>query len=325
MNRNEKAKLILEEILDDITLSRLALSSILRKYLRATQLLDMPDDKAIIEKELNGYDGGDILPKYRILNCSKRYSWLDTLPYSVIRVPSWKEEFYKPMFQDYYLRDSVSRLEIYQSEGIHYNMGVHVLYGVNVTDLVDIKPQQISEVLETIKNRLYEDCSLLSINLELSNQSETIFQEKEIMVRTFLQKVSTKTLDKLDIATDTLKNGKKGTHWAQVSLACIESLINFANDIYQEEYLPKDEVKPSHTDFKRRIKFTLMSKITHKSRREYLEKLMDFIKGLDGYLQDKKHNPDEADRYDARRCLIYTYLLMSDVIESLLEHEGGES
>lgn len=308
--------------MDDITQSKSTLSAVLRKYLRVTQLLDLQEDIALTEKELNGFKNEDVLPPYRILNCSKTYEWIGVLPYLVTMTPNLNEEFQRPKFQDYYLNDSVPKLEIYREKGMIYNMGQHTLYGVNVSDLIHIKPEQIGEVLETIKNITFESCSLLLINLEFGNQSETIFREKEKVVRNFLQKVSPRTLDKLDIATDTLKNGKKGAHWSQVSLTCIESLVNFADDIYQEEYLPKGEVKPSHTDFKRKIKFTLSNKSTHKSRREYLEKLADFIKGIDGFLQDKKHNPDEADRYDARRCLVYTYLLMSDVIESLI-NDGG--
>lgn len=319
MKRNEEAKKLLSEIVDDIIYTKLSLTAILRKYLRIAQLLDLQIEQDWAHKELNGYLPTDTLPLYRILNCKKRYSWSGVLPYHISINKFLKDKFYELRFENFSILESIPKLENSLQNGISYFLSKQNLSGVVVDDILDIISIQIEEIIQKVQNELFTKTSQLQIILEFDLVSEEIFNEAKEFVDSSLNIISQDALNKITSAYRDLNDANTPIRWSQIALACIDGLVDFANSIYKKEYLPNGEVKPIREHFVKKIKFTLNSVVQSKEKLKYIESLGSYIKNLKDYLEANKHRSDLITKNDARRCVIYTYLIINDVLEEILK------
>ena len=112
--------------------------------------------------------------------------------------------------------------------------------------------------------------------------------------------------------------------WKKIAFACRDVLIDFSEAIYKPEYLPSGEKVPTRDQTKNKIRITLLAKLGNsktEERRlietqiEYSDRLIDFV---------NKHLHQYASKGDAQKCIIYTYLTISDILK-LIEKNPTET
>ncbi|KPJ53500.1 MAG: hypothetical protein AMJ37_01320 [Dehalococcoidia bacterium DG_18] len=100
-------------------------------------------------------------------------------------------------------------------------------------------------------------------------------------------------------------------NWSSVAHDCQDALKTFANNLYKSEYastLKKEE--PSYADFEEKLDIIISANASG-SRHEELRKL---LVRLNKYTNARRHDMGTT-REEAKRCVLYTYLLMSEICE----------
>jgi len=291
-NKKQEAKRLLSEILDNIISSELTVTSILRKFLRVTQLLDLKTEMEWIDKELNGYSLQSHLPPYREILCAKRYSWRGQLPPYVTMYSSNIRKLSQRLPLEHKIYDSIPMLESALDKGLERILDREDISGFNVDIVVDLVPRQISEILEKLKNRIYLINSQLQIMLEFDSVSETIFNEARSFVDSSLQNISQNAFDKITTSYKDLGQAEDPIRASQIALTCIAALIDFSTAIYKDEFLPSGQEPPQRGHFVKKIKYSLAYNIGTQKELDYLDSLGKYITDMKDYIETNKHRSD---------------------------------
>ncbi len=105
----------------------------------------------------------------------------------------------------------------------------------------------------------------------------------------------------------------------EIAQACEQVIWDFLDlDVLWEGIAEERPAKDRTRDRLRRI---LKARASSETEAELLEALEQYVAGWFGPLQQfihkHRHLPGESDRRHAKRCVVYTYLLLSDVLEVL--------
>jgi len=171
---------------------------------------------------------------------------------------------------------------------------------------IDWLEQSIAEITET------ERCAL-----------KHIFDETKDFVDIKLGKICPDALEKLSFCYKDLLSDSQPHRNVRIAFGCREILKDFTDAIFKEEYLRNEESKPSRNQTKNKLRYTLRaikteSETTRKMLETQIEYLSNYFDNLDSFIQKNTH-PDrfEVTEEDAKRCLIYTYLVIADILKLL--------
>jgi hypothetical protein len=157
---------------------------------------------------------------------------------------------------------------------------------------------------------------------------EGIFDKNKKFVDTKLAEICPKALETLLGAYNDLICSKIEYDWKKVAFACRDVQIEVTEAIYKPEYLPQGEKAPSKDQVKNKVRYTLMAVLKGskaEERRlteiqlEFLEKLIEYVDRLVDFTN--KHLHKRSDREDAKKCIIYTYLIISDILKEIQADE----
>ena len=150
-----------------------------------------------------------------------------------------------------------------------------------------------------------------------------IFDETREFVDVKLEQICPDALEKIKFCYKDLLLDSHPHRNARIAYDCREILKDFTDAIFKDEYLQNNEIKPSRNQTKNKLHYTLRaitieSETTRKMLETQIEYLSNYVDNLDSFIQKNMH-PDrfEVTKEDANRCVIYTYLVIADVLKLL--------
>jgi AbiTii len=322
----DEALRIVRETRDKLLNDSVKTSSALKACATICKLLRVESEYDWIGLELNGYYEKyqtfskleKALPEYRKARCM----YVDAFN-RPIRV---SEAFSK--LEDFPLGQSVAELEECTKNGLH------IIAGQTITFIVQrfkvpvheafVSQLAVHKVLSTVNNRVLDFLNDIILELEYFELRIDIFEEARKAVDKALMTISRPALEKLVTTYKKLPAAKTGLECSQVALACRKILEDFTDAIFKPEYLPRGQEAPTHEQTKNKLAYTFTHKLGNEKGRDvrlmlaqvdYLERYFD---RLTDYIQKQVHAKGfEPSGQDAKRCVIYTYLMIWDVFQLL--------
>lgn len=311
--KTEEAIKIAEQIHEDILHNEEASTlTILRQYYSLVTLLKKEDEVEWALNELNGYILFSKVPNYRRLYHPKdkrkfvpvnnscgilqyRLQNNETYTYKCIKHPRISLVTKKEVYADY------------------------------PRSKIDIKPKHLSNILLAIKNRIYIKTNHILLEIKFGKFEFDIFEETRKVVDTELSKKYPKAFEKLTEAYEGSIKSESPLAFQQTAHACRVVLKDFADAVFpvsnKKTFIDLDG--KSHPikddDYINRIIACVQENTDSKSDREFIKNsliyLGNFLKSINDLASIGTHH--EITKEDANRCLIYTYLVLGDVIKLL--------
>lgn len=245
-----------------------------------------------IDFELNGYPSKEKLPDYRKIMAPVEY---------------------RDTFKGVNFYESMSYIESCYSEGIS-----PVLRFQREGEIVLVNKRYFKTVLQLVNQRILDFVQNVIIEFKFGKIESDIFEETRTLVNRELPKLCPQALQKLTETHEDLTLGKSDLKWSQIAFACREILMDFTDSIFKPEFLREGEETPTRTQTKNKFYYTLRAKVESETDRELVESQLDYFDKLTNFVQKMAHPTGfEVTKEDANRCVIYTYLLIGDVIKLL--------
>ena len=172
--------------------------------------------------------------------------------------------------------------------------------------------------------------SIEKIRESEGNSLKHIFDETKEFVDVKLKEICPDILEKLNLCYEDLLSNSHHSGSERIAYDCREVLIDFTDTIFNENYLKNDEIKPHRNQTINKLDYTLRAiKIESKTKRKLLETqieyLLKYFGNLSNFIQKNTH-PDGfvVTNEDANRCVIYTYLVIADVLKLLDKNDNLE-
>lgn len=183
---------------------------------------------------------------------------------------------------------------------------------------------QLKGIVESVRNRALEFVNNVILELEYGDILSNIFEETRKLVDSRLVQICPSSIDKLTKTYSDIVGGSSSLAWSQIAFACRDILQDFTDSVYKAEYLPQGEKPPTREQTKRKLALTLRARISKvrdterkliKSQIDYLTSYFDKLTEL---IQKYTHPVGfEVTKEDAHRCVIYTYLVIGDILKML--------
>ncbi len=306
------AEQIQEEILHNEEVSTL---TILRQYYSLVTLLNKNNEVEWALSELNGYRLISKVPGYR------------KAPH-----PRDKNKFAAVIQSCGILQDRLRSNETYTYKCIKHP---RIIFGTKKESIVeyprskiDIKPKHIFYILTTIKNIIYIKTNQILLETKFGKFEFDIFEETRKVVDVELNKRCPTAFEKLTEAFEDLMKSESSLDFQQTAHACRVVLKDFADvvspvsdkktfiDLDGKSHPIKDD------DYINRIIACIQENTDSKSDIEFIKKsliyLGNFLKSINDLACIGIHH--EISKEEANRCLIYTYLVLGDIIKLLEKH-----
>jgi len=189
----------------------------------------------------------------------------------------------------------------------------------------EISDFELDGILEAVRNRALEFANDIILELEYGNILSSIFEETRKFVDSKLVEFCPSAIEKLTKTYRDIVDGSSSLDWSQIAFACRDILQDFTDSIYKPDYLPKGEKPPRRAQTIKKLAFTLRARVpkTEDSERELIvtqiEYLLNYFDKLNSLVQKHTHPPEkhEEKKEDAHRCVIYTYLVIGDILKVL--------
>jgi hypothetical protein len=141
-----------------------------------------------------------------------------------------------------------------------------------------------------------------------------------------LEQLSPKAAQKLAQTYADLVSGETELKWSQVAYACRDILQDFTDAICDPQFLGVQVQVPPKSRTRNKIQAALDARIPKvgATERDLLEAIAEYIDRyfdkLNNYIQKHVHpsRQDQVGAEAAKRCVIYTYLLIADLLSLLL-------
>ena len=302
-----------------------SLSGILRECKTICRYLGISDKHVWIDQELNGYadelfeNHGEALkkmPEYRIV------------------FETFKDIFGRPIIMDNIISSSFGKTPLYNSirEIETFTTGMTVVSSPTLDALNSEKfqnmisgggrvgsayiPQnQINGVLNGIENKIYEFLDEIILELEYGNVPENIFETIRQEVDEKFTKLCPKAIEKLPVIYEQLSSDKQVT-FSQIASTCRQIIKDVADSLYppQKKTVQKND-KKLNLDESKTINRILArmdndsEKVIFNSMFEYVD---NFLHNLQNYASKGDHS--QFTKSDAARCIVYTYILLGDIL-----------
>lgn len=317
LSRRERALELALETQREILSDTINGSSVLRRCLTICQILDEVKKDSWINLELNGYPEHDVslgelektIPNYRKI----RLMYYDTYNQPIFIGNKELAE----ILQSYPLTNSIGELEAningLQLYGAHADL-IREKFGVPAKYAL-VSPVYIRRIIDSVKNRALEFINQTAIRLEFENVLSDVFEKDRGFVDSKLAGLCPEVLKNLvEVYKDLLK-GNDSHQSKKIAFACRDILQDFTDAIYKPEYLPKGEKAPRKEQVKNKVRYVLMAKLKGSKieERKLLESQTEYFDSLIEYVNKYLHG--EATNEDARKCVMYTYMIIGDIMK----------
>jgi hypothetical protein len=221
----------------------------------------------------------------------------------------------------------IGQIESEMSTGMRMTGGVTALireeFEVPVFS-AEISSFVLKGIVEAVRNRALEFSNNVILELEYGDVLSDIFEETRKFVDSKLVEICPSAIEKLTRTYGNIVEGAISLEWSQIAFACRDILQDFTDSVYKAEYLPKGERAPTRNQTKKKLMFTLRAKMSNlrDTERKLIESQVDHLLNYFDRLTElvqKDIHPEgfEVEKEDAHRCVIYTYLVIGDILKIL--------
>jgi hypothetical protein len=319
MSSRKQALQLAYEVRVNAINSILDVSTLLRKCLTICNMLRR--EVEWINLELYGYYGD----KWKMLG----EAWNNVPKYRQTRL-LYKDAWGRPILvQDklHFLTKHAVLLPISQIENEKYR-GIKMLggevdsireqYNVSVTS-AEIPAFALKGIVEAVRNKTLEFANSIILELEYSDIPADIFEENRKFVDSKLIEICPSAVKKLTKTYRDIFSGSSSLDWSQIAFACRDILQDLTDSIYKPDYLPEGEKPPTRAQTIKKLAFTLQARMpkTADSERELTVAQINYFDKLNNLIQKHTHpEKHEVGKEDAERCVIYTYLIIGDILKA---------
>ena len=180
----------------------------------------------------------------------------------------------------------------------------------------------VSRIVNAVNNSILDFLNETILELDYANVHFDIFEATRLSVDEELVKISPSTLEKLVTTYGKLSTVGTPLEFSEVAFACRDILQDFTDSIFKPEYLQENEKLPLREQTKNKVYYTLRAGLQGKKGKELellssqIDFLLVYFDKLTSYIQKETHPKGfEATREDANRCIIYTYLVIGDILK----------
>lgn len=317
---------IARETRDTLLRGSIQTSSSLRACRTICSLLKRERQNEWIDLELNGYSGKfsteremeKDLPEYRKTRCL----YLDERGYPI--VVSDQLSF----IQDLPIGAPIAELETGVDKGL-FLLGdprINLLrqrFGVPALQ-IQISSVNLITILNAVNTRVLDFLNSIILELDYANLQSEIFEETRMIVDTRLTAIAPAALERLVATYRKVPATTTPLQYGETAYACRIILQDFTDAIFKPEYLRENEEKPHREQTKKKVYCTLRARLQGQKDTEsdLLLAQMDYLNAyfdkLTLYIQRQIHPEGfEPTREDANRCIMYTYLIIGDILRFL--------
>jgi len=188
----------------------------------------------------------------------------------------------------------------------------------------EISALALKRIVESVRNRALEFVNNVILELVYGDILSNIFEETRKFVDSKLVEICPSAIEKLTKTYSDVVTGSSSLTWSQVAFACRDILQDFTDSIYKPEYLPEGEKTPTRKQTIKKLAFTLKARMSKSKDNErkliesQIDRLLNYFDKLNEIIQKHTH-PEKfkVEKEDAHRCVIYTYLIIGDILKVL--------
>lgn len=284
---------IADNIKNDIQEGYSNISQIVKQYYDLVILIGNKDESKWASEESDGYKDIKNIPDYR-------------------KITNPVIEKNKCTF----ILDNCEKLEEKsQSDELYFEY--YIYFNNQIIDgTFAVKPECLSDIVQNIKNRIYRETTNILIYLKFRGSIETIFEYTKKRVDSKLVDVCPDAIEKFTSAYERLRETNPES-WAQAVTTCRRILKDFADEIYP----PKDELvngrKVGEEEYINRLWAFASENIKSDTNKKLIQSELEYLgRRIDSiYDLTCKGTHAEISREEAERAIIWTYLLIGDLIK----------
>ncbi len=294
--RDNEAIKIAEEIITNIEAEPFTITNV-RKFYRLVSILKIENEIKWIKGELYGYRNLNYFPYYRKVRDSRS-----------------KNKFA-------FIRYSYAMLRAYAENGDIFNLNPLPNDGRYTSNKIRVGPNNFYSILNFVDNEIYRKTSRILSKLKFEKIESDIFEETRKSVNEELNALCPNAFEKLTEIYEDMIESKSKLDLQQVAHGCRVVLKDFADSV-----LPPTDKKIKGFDGKEHglkdnnyvnriiafVQENTDSKSNKKFMNSHLTYLASFLDNVDDLANTGTHT--EISKEHAKRCLIYTYLVLGDII-----------
>ena len=322
MEKKKKALILAKELKSSLSFGD-SISNLLLGCQTVCRYMDISDKNMWIEYELNGYNHLEnmqsneikkIIPNYRL--ASFKFYIRDNLPVIMNNIVAQRFSI-QPVLAGVGEFENSIEFTILTSNFIdEYNNLFKPRYFVNKATL---SFNSIIKIKNGIRSRINEFLDKVILELEFGEIPEQIFETIRNEVDSKMIEICPNVIDKLIVIYENLRNGNSES-FSHVASSCRRIIKDVADVIFPAKNEPiiisGQKVKVDEKSYINRIheglKEKTKSKTTNEFNKDMLNYVMAFLRSINSYASMGDHS--NFTKLDAIRCVIYTYLLLGDIL-----------
>lgn len=332
-SRSDKALKIAKEVQDEFFKGEKSLNDLLLRCKTICRYLGVSEENKWIDDELEGYAGkwkthGEELKNFPSYRQGKLIFYTGT---NTISTLSYKET---KNFAEHPIAYSISEVEEFKEHYIVTGSATIDLlneyifkYVVNENPIAfeqfrikkaELPSAAIRRIIGTVKKMIGQFVDETILELEYGKIPESIFEEIRQEVDHKFTLTCPNAIEKLTVAYSQLTESNPVVA-SQIASTCRRIILDVADAIYPpSEPIQKDgrEFILDKSHYKNRILQSISENLTGDSQKKVFESMFDYIDNFLKAINDYASKGDHSDfkQTDAKRCVVYTYLLLGDIL-----------
>ncbi|SMH71666.1 AbiTii domain-containing protein [Candidatus Nitrosotalea okcheonensis] len=321
-----------KKLREDLRSESIIMGDLLRECKTICRYLGISENNQWIDWEMNGYQGlfktkgeaREKLPKYRLA------SMIFYNPFNrQLQLPHYINE----IFGIAELEQPIAELEPLKKNGmmIHSSATLDELNKMlrekgslnedSFVSIASVPNNYIDRVINGVKNRIHEFLDEIILELEYGKIPEEIFSQIRREVDHKLTTLCPGAIEKLTITYEQLSLDKNPEIYSQVAATCRRVIKDVADVLYPPttDVSHSENGKPIQLDdtkFKNRILEAMKLSIDSNTEKIFISSMFsyvdEFLSGIYRYASKGDHA--KFNKTDATRCVVYTYLLLGDIL-----------
>ena len=303
------------------------LSSTLQDCKTVCRYLGISDSHEWIDFELNGYSTKNLTSFEQEKKLIPEYRHVSQIFYGEYDQPLLADSTFNSIIGRTPLNNPIHEIMSFKENGMRIQ-GSQSIDWLNKQDTqgqylsapgrivyAKVSSSQIAKVIGGINNRIYEFLDDLILELEYGQIPETIFENIREEVDSKFMQLCPDAIEKLPVIYEQL-GSEKNVVYSQIACTCRQIIKDVADSLYPVSRSRIDGVIDSaRLDDSKPINRILES-IKSKSEKSMFKSMFEYTDNFLHSLQKYSSKGDHSDfqKSDAIRCVMYTYILLGDIL-----------
>lgn len=185
-----------------------------------------------------------------------------------------------------------------------------------------VSSSNIARIINGVKNKIYEFLDNIILELEYGKIPESIFDEIRQEVDEKFTKFCPNAIEKLPIVYEQLSNNNP-VIFSQIAGTCRQIIKDVADALYPPQ---KNELRKNSKSIKLDESKTInriLTRIQNDSEQSVFQSMFEYVDNFLHSLQSYASKGDHSQfkKSDATRCVVYTYILLGDILHYHVNHK----